>query len=106
VEKATLMISRKSHKGGRKMSRVSVSKEYLDERFTNLERRLDEHAADLKEHLGQDRTDFDKITGLMQGPEGFITRLDRLEQIEARRIWHLRAIWVAVLTIVAAWFKT
>ena len=31
------------------------------------------------------------------GQPGMITRLDRLEQSEAKRVWHIRSLWATVL---------
>jgi len=31
------------------------------------------------------------------GQPGLITRLDRIEQTEARRVWHIRTLWATVL---------
>lgn len=31
------------------------------------------------------------------GQPGALTRLDRLEQAEGRRVWHVRAIWSAII---------
>lgn len=35
--------------------------------------------------------------------KGMIVRVDRLEQREEGRTWHLRALWVAVLGALAKW---
>jgi hypothetical protein len=36
-------------------------------------------------------------------PDDLPVRLDRLEQSEASRRWHIRSMWAAVLSALAAW---
>lgn len=38
------------------------------------------------------------------GHPGIKTRVDRLEQNEERRAWHMRAVWVGVLTAITKGF--
>ncbi len=60
----------------------------------SLDKKLDDMQADLKD-----------VHNAIYGPRdlskpGLAIRLDRLEQIESKRLWHIRALWVALLTLV------
>lgn len=34
------------------------------------------------------------------GKVGILTRIDRVEQIESQRSWHIRAIWTALISVI------
>ena len=66
--------------------------------------KLTEHRTSFEKHV-QDDADFRRdISVVIAGKEPSIaTRLDRLEQSEARRVWHIRAIWASMISGATAW---
>ena len=57
------------------------------------------------EHALDDKTQFQEFRRLLSGQDdapGMKGRLDRLELAERNRIWHVRAIWVALIGAASA----
>jgi len=84
------------------------------------DRRLDELRKDMQDvklqvarivsHLESERESRKEIRAMIEkhthiifgnGEPGFKTRLDRIEQSESNRTWHIRAVWAAILTMLA-----
>ena len=69
-------------------------------------RRLDSLIALVTTHSADDKVQFAEfhrlILGLDDSP-GLKGRLDRLEQTEQARRWHVRALWAAIGGVAVAW---
>ena len=74
--------------------------------LATLDQKLDYVLSKLEEHANQDRLDFTNIHTALDGngSPGLKMRVDRLEQIESNRKWHIRALWSAMVTGVVGYF--
>lgn len=61
----------------------------------------------VQEHITRDDLRFEdldtKLHGDGNGKIGALTRIDRLEQTDKERTWHIRTLWVAVLGGILTW---
>jgi chromosome segregation ATPase len=90
-----------------------ISKELSDLRSKVEEGQVKifESLAVISEHLKHKAEKFERIEQVLDDLEtslygkgrertGFLTRLDRLEQGESRRTWHLGILWTAVVALI------
>ena len=87
----------------------------VDERLARIEMHLiaelggDGREGNLQTILKNVVNELKTVDGLLRGNSvsaGIITRLDRLEQTEIRRLWSQRALWGAVLAAIIAEIMT
>ena len=64
-------------------SEVQTSLTKIDCNMTSLSEKVEEHE--------------EKLEG--NGKDGLILKVDRMEQNDARRTWHFRTIWVAIVAV-------
>ncbi len=64
--------------------------------LASLDQKLDDLKELMKDHI---KTDDAKHAIVDQ----HTIAVDRLQQIEANRIWHIRALWVAIMAAVGGW---
>ena len=71
-----------------------------------LDQKLDFLLESMRDHIRADETHFQKIGDVIDGngTPGMKTRMDRIEQVEASRKWHIRTLWAAIVTGVCTWF--
>ena len=86
-----------------------------DERLANIESsvsgiksRLDEHDKLDEFRFGSIRNDIKAIhvAVIGNGKPGLGTRVDRMEQVEVRRTWSLRAVWGSIISMVSAYIAS
>lgn len=75
-----------------------VNRDWLKEKFGNIENKLDSLSIDLREHVAEDRRQFHEMTSSLND---YNLRADRLEQVESSRKWHIRTLWAGVMAAVA-----
>jgi len=71
-----------------------------------LDQKLDFLLEKLTEHSAKDVENFTNIQHSLDGNggPGMKVRLDRIEQLESGRKWHIRTIWGAMMAGMVAWF--
>jgi hypothetical protein len=83
----------------------------MNMKITNavLADKIDNLAALVQRHIESDDKHFEQLHGFVDGNGnlGAKTRLDRLEQTERYRVFHVRALWTAfvsaMMAVVANW---
>jgi hypothetical protein len=67
--------------------------------LVSVDRRLDDFIEVSQEHRKRLESQIAQILGCLQdnGKPGLTTRVDRLEQVEAKRAWHIRTVWAAMV---------
>ena len=76
--------------------------------LSRLADKLDALLALLTSHAADDKQQFLEFHALLLGQNetpGLKGRLDRLEQTEASRRWHVRALWTAIVGAVVAYLS-
>lgn len=76
--------------------------------LAEIGRRLDSLIALVTSHAADDKAQFAEFHALLLGRDetpGLKGRLDRLEQTEASRRWHVRALWTALVGVAAAYLS-
>jgi Uri superfamily endonuclease len=74
--------------------------------LSSIDRRLDDHIQQTKEYREEIKGEIAKVLSCLQdnGRPGLLTRVDRLEQTESKRVWHVRTLWAAVIAAFAQLF--
>ena len=74
--------------------------------LSTLDQKLDFLLSTLEKHVKTDDAHFERIGDVLDGNGtlGMKTRVDRLEQSESTRKWHIRTLWAAIVTGVCTWF--
>jgi ferritin-like metal-binding protein YciE len=64
-----------------------------------LSSKLDAHIQATNDHRAEVKEQMKQLLTYLQdnGKPGLITRVDRLEQVESKRAWHIRTVWAAMV---------
>lgn len=62
----------------------------------SLDQKLDDLKELMKDHIAEDRTKHAIV-------DQHSIAVDRLQQVEANRVWHIRALWVAIMAALGGW---
>lgn len=64
--------------------------------LASLDQKLDDLKELMKDHIDEDHAKHAVV-------DTHTIAIDRLQQVESNRVWHIRAIWVALLAGLGSW---